>query len=48
MTIIDIIKTRACKHPEVRRYEGVVFSQATCVDCGDITITSTDFTSRAG
>jgi hypothetical protein len=48
MTIMDIIRTRACKHPEVRTYEGVVFSQATCIDCGDITITSTDFTSRAG
>lgn len=44
--IMDIIRARACKHSEVRTYEGVVFSQATCVDCGDITIASNDFISR--
>ncbi len=47
MTIMNIIRTRACKHDETRTYEGVVFTQSTCDDCGDISISPTGFTSRA-
>ena len=47
MTIMEIIRARACSHDEARTYEGVVFNQSTCDDCGDISISPTNFTSKA-
>ena len=42
MALIDIILAR-CSHARARTYESVVFTQSTCDDCGDISITPADF-----
>ena len=42
MALIDIILAR-CTHSRARTYQSVVFTQSTCDDCGDISISPTDY-----